>query len=378
MATLPTLPADVAGLLHAGTVIPAHPLALTEDRRLDERHQRALTRYYLASGAGGIAIGVHTTQFEIRNPGIDLYEPVLALTADVLDAELGGRSAASGAARPFVRVAGVAGPTAQAVAEAEVAASLGYHAVLLSPPRPAPDDPVLRDAARFEDLMIDRAAAVGEVLPVIGFYLQAAIRGPRLTLDFWRRFAEIESVVAIKAAPFDRYRTLDVARAVAESGRGEEIALYTGNDDAIVADLLSELTFEVQDAAGAPRRVTRHIQGGLLGHWSVWTRRAVELLEQVRRARGGDREALADLVARSAAITDSNAALFDPRHDFAGCIAGVHEVLRRQGLLAGTWCLDPAETLSPGQADEIDRVLRTHPWLSDDAFVAEHLDEWLR
>lgn len=386
MTSVPTLPADVAGLLHAGTVIPAHPLALTAERGLDERHQRALTRYYLASGAGGIAIGVHTTQFEIREPGIDLYEPVLALTADVLDAEPGGRvgatsaatGAAAGAPRPFVRVAGVAGPTAQAVAEAEVAAALGYHAVLLSPPRPASDDPVLRDPARFEDGMIERAGAVGEVLPVIGFYLQAAIRGPRLSLDFWRRFAELESVVAIKAAPFDRYRTLDVARAVAESGRGDEIALYTGNDDAIVSDLLADLTFETVDGTGATRRVTRHVQGGLLGHWSVWTRRAVELLAQVKLARGGDREALADLVARSAAITDSNAALFDPRHDFAGCIAGVHEVLRRQGLLAGTWCLDPAQTLSPGQADEIDRVLRTHPWLSDDAFVAEHLDEWLR
>lgn len=365
MAGTGGLPADAAALLHAGTVIPAHPLALTEDRRLDERHQRALTRYYVASGAGGIAIGVHTTQFEIREPGIDLYEPVLALTADVLDAEVD---------RPFVRVAGVAGPTAQAVAEAEVAASLGYHAVLLSPLRPAADDPVLRDPARLEDLMIERAAAVGEVLPVIGFYLQAAIRGPRLSLDFWRRFAELDAVVAIKAAPFDRYRTLDVARAVAGSRRGADVALYTGNDDAIVADLLSDLVFDGPDG----RPVTRRVVGGLLGHWSVWTRRAVELHEQVGRARAGDREALADLVARSAAVTDANAALFDPSHDFAGCIAGVHEVLRRQGLLAGTWCLDPAETLSPGQSEEIDRVLRLHPWLSDDEFVAEHLDVWLR
>jgi dihydrodipicolinate synthase/N-acetylneuraminate lyase len=360
----PALPRDVAALLRAGTVIPAHPLALTEDRRLDERHQRALTRYYAAAGAGGVAVGVHTTQFEIRDVG--LYEPVLALAADTLDGALA-------ADRPFVRVAGVAGPTAQAVAEAEVAASLGYHAVLLSPPRPAPGDPLLADPARLEDHAIERAAAVGEVLPVIGFYLQSAIRGPRLSLDFWRRFAELESVAAIKAAPFDRYRTLDVARAVAGASRGAEIALYTGNDDAIVADLLADLTFDGPD--GAP--VTRRVVGGLLGHWSVWTRRAVELHAQVGRARAGDREALADLVARSAAVTDANAALFDPQHGFAGCIAGVHEVLRRQGLLAGTWCLDPDETLSPGQADEIDRVLRLHPWLSDDAFVAEHLDGWL-
>lgn len=347
-------------LLHDGAVIPAHPLALTAERRFDERHQRALTRYYAASGAGGVAVGVHTTQFEIREPGIDLYEPVLALTADVLDREVD---------RPFLRVAGVAGPTAQAVAEAEIAAGLGYHAVLLSPPRPAIGAP-----EPTEDAMIERAAAVGEVLPVIGFYLQAAIRGPRLGLSFWRRFAELESVVAVKAAPFDRYRTLDVARAVAGSSRGADIALYTGNDDAIVADLLSDLTFDGPD--GSP--VTRRVSGGLLGHWSVWTRRAVELLDLVRDARAGDGAAVVELMSRAAAITDANAALFDPSHDFAGCIAGVHEVLRRQGLLAGTWCLDPAEGLSPGQSAEIDRVLRLHPWLSDDEFVAEHLDGWLR
>ncbi|WP_169164196.1 dihydrodipicolinate synthase family protein [Cellulomonas taurus] len=347
-------------LLHDGAVIPAHPLALTAERRFDERHQRALTRYYAASGAGGVAVGVHTTQFEIREPGIDLYEPVLALAADVLDREVD---------RPFLRVAGVAGPTAQAVAEAEIAAGLGYHAVLLSPPRPAIGAP-----EPTEDAMIERAAAVGEVLPVIGFYLQAAIRGPRLGLSFWRRFAELESVVAVKAAPFDRYRTLDVARAVAGSSRGADIALYTGNDDAIVADLLSDLTFDGPD--GSP--VTRRVSGGLLGHWSVWTRRAVELLDLVRDARAGDGAAVVELMSRAAAITDANAALFDPSHDFAGCIAGVHEVLRRQGLLAGTWCLDPAEGLSPGQSAEIDRVLRLHPWLSDDEFVAEHLDGWLR
>jgi len=347
-------------LLHDGAVIPAHPLALTAERRFDERHQRALTRYYAASGAGGVAVGVHTTQFEIREPGIDLYEPVLALTADVLDREVD---------RPFLRVAGVAGPTAQAVAEAEIAAGLGYHAVLLSPPRPAIGAP-----EPTEDAMIERAAAVGEVLPVIGFYLQAAIRGPRLGLSFWRRFAELESVVAVKAAPFDRYRTLDVVRAVAGSSRGADIALYTGNDDAIVADLLSDLTFDGPD--GSP--VTRRVSGGLLGHWSVWTRRAVELLDLVRDARAGDGAAVVELMSRAAAITDANAALFDPSHDFAGCIAGVHEVLRRQGLLAGTWCLDPAEGLSPGQSAEIDRVLRLHPWLSDDEFVAEHLDGWLR
>lgn len=362
------LQADVAALLAEGAVIPAHPLALTSGRRLDERHQRALTRYYLAAGAGGAAVGVHTTQFEIRDPAIGLYEPVLALAAEEFDA-----AAARPGGHPFVRVAGVAGPTSQAVAEAETAARLGYDAVLLSPPRPFPGDPLAADPHTFEKHMLDRARAVGEVLPVIGFYLQSAIRGPVLSLDFLRSLAQIESVVAIKAAPFNRYRTLDVVRAVAESGRAGEVSLYTGNDDAIISDLISEFTHEVDG-----RAVVQHVRGGLLGQWSVWTRNAVTVLEQAKDARGGDREALADLVAKAAGLTDANAALFDPSHDFAGCIAGVHEVLRRQGLLAGTWCLDPGETLSPGQSEEIDRVLRTHPWLSDDDFVAEHLDDWLR
>jgi len=347
------MPADVAHILADGAVIPAHPLALTTQRRLDERHQRALTRYYLAAGAGGLAVGVHTTQFEIREPAHNLLRPVLELAAEVMDAE---------AQRPIIRVAGACGDTPQAVAEAELAASLGYHAVLLSPAVPG---------ASHEHLLT-RATAVGEVLPIIGFYLQEAIGGPPLPVAFWRAFADLPSVVAVKTAPFNRYRTIDVVRAVAESDRGAEIALYTGNDDAIVADLLSEFRFRSGD-----REVVRHINGGLLGQWAVWTRRAVEMLDQAKAARAGDLATLALLTARASAVTDANAAVFDAANGFAGSIPGVHEVLRRQGLMTGTWCLSPDQVLSPGQAEELTRVTETHPWLTDDEFVAAHLDHWL-
>ncbi|MFI7432177.1 dihydrodipicolinate synthase family protein [Micromonospora haikouensis] len=331
-------------LLRAGTVIPAHPLALTAGRRLDERRQRALTRYYLAAGAGGLAVGVHTTQFTIRQAG--LLGPVLDLAAETVDAEAG---------RPVVKVAGACGDTAQAVAEAELAAGLGYHAVLLSPVVPGAD----------EAHLLRRARAVGEVLPVVGFYLQPAIGGPRLSTAFWRAFADLPSVVAVKLAPFDRYRTLEAVRAIAAADRGAEVALYTGNDDHIVGDLLGEF-------AG------RRFVGGLLGQWAVWTRAAVGLFARARAARDGDAAALAELTGRSAAVTDANAAVFDAANGFHGCIAGVHEVLRRQGLLDGVWCLDPAEGLSPGQAEELTRVSAAYPWLTDDDFVAEHRDGWLR
>ncbi|MEU3274461.1 dihydrodipicolinate synthase family protein [Saccharomonospora sp. NPDC006951] len=341
------LPSPEAALLARGTVIPAHPLALDADRKLDERRQRALTRYYLAAGAGGCAVAVHTTQFGIREPEVGLLRPVLELTADTLDSEHDGR--------PFVRVAGACGPTSQAVAEAELAAGLGYHAVLLSPGG-------LTGASESE--LLGRARAVGEVLPVIGFYLQEAVGGRHLSMDFWRRLAELPSVVAIKFAPFDRYRTMDVVRGVAASGRANEIALYTGNDDAIIADLIG---------AGGGRVV-----GGLLGQWAVWTKSAVETLALARRAVGGDGDALRLAVRRAPELTDANSAVFDVAHGFRGCIAGVHEVLRGQGLLAGTWCLDPGEGLSPGQAAEIARVRAAYPWLPDDDFVSAHLDEWLR
>jgi dihydrodipicolinate synthase/N-acetylneuraminate lyase len=341
-----------------GQVIPAHPLALTPARRLDERRQRALTRYYVAAGAGGVAVGVHTTQFAIRDPAVGLYRPVLELAAETARASLRAEP------RPFALVAGAVGTTANAVAEAETAATLGYDAVLLSLGawRDAPDDDVLA-----------HCRAVADVLPLFGFYLQPAVGGRVLGYRFWREFAEIESLWAIKIAPFSRYQTLDVVRAVAAAGR-DDVALYTGNDDNIVVDLLTPFPVE-----SAGREMTRRIVGGLLGQWAVWTRGAVSLLARVAADR--ERAAVdANWLALSAALTEANGAVFDVANAFAGCIPGIHEVLRRQGLLEGTWCLDPHESLSPGQAGEIDRVTRRYPFLvvEDDEFVRQRLDEWLR
>lgn len=353
MTSIPRLrPAATATLAH-GCVIPAQPLALTAERTLDERRQRALTRYYLDAGAGGLAVAVHTTQFEIRDPEHALLEPVLSLAAEEI------RSRGDDG---HVLIAGVAGETEQAITEAELARSLGYDAVLVSP----------RVPGATEQTLIERARAVGEVLPLVGFYLQSAIGGPTLTREFWREFASIPSVVAVKAAPFDRYRTLELMRGIAESGRSDEIALYTGNDDAIVADLLSE--FHVDSPTG-PR--TLRFVGGLLGQWAVGTRAAVHLLERAHRAAAGDLHALLELTSQSADVTDLNQAVFDPRNDFHGVIAGVHELLRQQGILEGIWCLNPDEGLSPGQAEEIERVRHAYPELNDDAFVAENIDRWL-
>ncbi len=329
--------------LRKGVVIPAHPLALTAERKLDERRQRALTRYYLAAGAGGVAVGVHTTQFEIREPRYGLLEPVLGLAAE----EMQGTDA--------IRIAGVVGPTAQAVCEAELAARLGYQAGLLSLG-------ALRDATVPE--LLAHARAVADVIPVFGFYLQPAVGGRVLPYEFWRAFAEIPNVVAVKMAPFNRYQTLDVIRAVADSGRAGEIALYTGNDDNIVLDLLTPHRFG---------GTTLRIAGGLLGHWAVWTKRAVELLERAHA-----RAVSPEWLTLAIEVTDSNAAFFDVANLFHGCIAGIQEVLRRQGLLEGRWCLNPAEELSPGQMEEIDRVYRAYPHLNDDDFVRENLDRWLR
>jgi len=330
-------------LLRKGVVIPAHPLALTSKRKLNERRQRALTRYYLAAGAGGLAVGVHTTQFVIREAG--LLKPVLALASEEEKKH-----------KPLtLKIAGVCGSTKQATAEAALARELGSDIGLLSLA-------ALKDAG--EDKLIAHAKAVGETIPLFGFYLQPAVGGRVLPYSFWRRFAEIPSVVGIKMAPFNRYQTLDVLRAVAESGRADEIALYTGNDYNILLDLLTEFRF-----GGKPLRIV----GGLLGHWSVWTRKAVELLAEVHRAGGPTPE----LLTRAAQITDSNAAFFDAANAFHGCIAGLHEVLRRQGLLEGLWCLDPKEGLSKGQKEEIDRVYETYPHLNDDAFVYQYRDLWL-
>lgn len=332
-------------------MIPAHPLALTASRRLDERRQAALTRYYIDAGAGGIAVGVHTTQFAIREPQHGLLHPVLELAATTTHAWRGRR--------PVALIAGIVGETRQAVREAALARSLGYDAGLLSLG-------ALRDAT--DTHLIAHCRRVADIIPVFGFYLQPAVGGRALGWRFWRAFADIPNVVAIKIAPFDRYATLEVVRAVADSGR-KDIALYTGNDDNIIGDLATPFPAEVNG-----KRVTRRIVGGLLGQWAVWTRRAVQMLEQARRI---PRSGSSDWMTVAAALTDANSAIFDARNKFAGCIPGIHEVLRRQGLVRGRWCLDPREEMSAGQSREIDRVTRAYPELTDDDFVAEHIDRWL-
>lgn len=353
------------GVLRRGVVIPAHPLALTPARKLDERRQRALTRYYLDAGSGGVAVGVHTTQFAIRQPKHELYRPVLELAAETID-EWRGRHRRS---QPVLRVAGVIGPTREAVAEARIARDLGYEVGLLG----------LGALARATDAqLIQHARAVGEVMPLMGFYLQPAVGGRALSYGFWRRLAELESVVAIKIAPFNRYDTWNVVRAIADSGRQRDIALYTGNDDNIVVDLLTVFP-ALRPGAHRAKRV--RIVGGLLGHWAFWTRKAVELLARTHHLVRGNRlggRAPAGLLGLAAQITDANGAVFDAANGFRGCIPGIHEILRRQGLLRGRWCLDPGEELSPGQAKEIDRVCAAYPHLTDDGFVQEHLDDWLR
>ena len=339
--------------LRRGLVIPAHPLALTHERKLDERHQRALTRYYLAAGATGIAVGVHTTQFTIRDPKFSLLRPVLEIAAE------------EARKHAVVKIAGVCGKIREASAEAELAKSLGYDAALLSLA-------ALRDAS--VPALLDQMRTIASIIPIIGFYLQPTVGGRVLPYEFWREFSEIPNLVAIKIAPFNRYQTLDVVRAVVESGRADEIVLYTGNDDNIVADLLTEFDF-----AGKRARIV----GGLLGHWAVWTRRAVALVNCIKLAISDpkqDASNMKTLLTIAAQITDMNSAVFDTRNDFRGCISGIHEVLRRQGLLEGRWCLDPNEELSPGQSEELDRVCRTYPELCspDDTFIRENLDAWLR
>lgn len=356
MSSTLTIDSRVHDVLRRGVVIPAHPLALDAHRQLDERRQRALTRYYCEAGAGGIAVGVHTTQFAIRDPEIGLFEPVLGLAVETI------RECEQKSGKRLVKIAGVCGQTQQAAREAELARNLGYDAALLSLGA--------LGAASVPELT-EHCRTVAGVIPLVGFYLQTAVGGRVLDFQFWRQFLEIDNVVAIKVAPFNRYQTLDVVRALAESGRESEIALYTGNDDNIIADLLTDFRVQV-----GTRTVSIRFAGGLLGHWAVWTRRAVELLEKVRESREHP-ELPRDLLARSAETTDANAALFDARHNFAGCIAGLHEILRRQGLLRGGWCLDPQENLSPGQMEEIDRVCASYPHLNDDEFVAQNLAGWL-
>lgn len=343
--------------LQRGLVIPALPLALDANRKWDERRQRALLRYYFAAGAGGVAVGVHTTQFAIRDPQVGLFAPLLKLAAEEFAQADAHRT------ETLIRICGLCGPTAQAVTEARLAVDAGYHAGLLSLA-------ALKNAT--DDELITHCRAVAEVMPIIGFYLQPSVGGRTLPYSFWRRFAEIENVVAIKLAPFNRYQTLDVVRAVTESGR-EDIALYTGNDDNIVIDLLTPFRFQVD---GEWR--TRRIVGGLLGHWAVWTQKAVTLLARCHELTLKNQPIDQEILTLAQQVTDSNAAFFDAANGYHGCIAGIHEVLRRQGLLEGIWCLDPDETLSPGQKAEIDRVYAAYPELNDDAFVRENLDRWLK
>src|SRR4051812_36798793 len=344
-------PPEVLALLRKGVVIPAHPLALDAERKLDPRRQRALTRYYLDAGSGGLAVGVHTTQFAIREAG--LYRPVL---------EIAARTASEWARRPVVMIAGVVGRTAQAIQEAQLARDLGYHAGLLS---------LAAMKGASEDELIAHAQAIAREMPLVGFYLQPAVGGIVLPVSFWRRFAAIENVVAIKMAPFNRYRTLDVIRGVVEAGAHERITLYTGNDDHIVLDLVTPFTVRTNGAS-----TTVRIKGGLLGHWSVWVKSAVDLLGRVHAAIESG-PIPPDLLALDSAVTDCNAAIFDVANDFHGVICGCHEILRRQGLLAGLWCLDPNEQLGPGQMQEIDRVCTAYPELTDDAFVRQNIARWL-
>ncbi|MFD2101510.1 dihydrodipicolinate synthase family protein [Flagellimonas iocasae] len=348
-----TLSNDLKEYLHSGMVIPANPTALTKNLELDERRQRALSRYYLDAGSGGLAVGVHTSQFEIREAR--LYQPVLELAKEEIDHHCQKTN------KSIFRIAGALGNTNQATQEAKIASDLGYHAVLLSLA-------ALKNQSNEE--LVAHCKAVAEIIPVVGFYLQPSVGGRILDTDFWRSFSQIENVVAIKMAPFDRYHTIDVVRGVAESGRAHEIALYTGNDDNIVADLLTEYHIPVGD-----KIIKKRIIGGLLGHWAVWNKKAVELYDKVKNASPSD---LQDLLSLGIKVTDSNAAFFDSRNGFKGSIAGIHEVLIRQGLLEANYTINPNERLSPGQKEEIDRVYKLYPELNDDNFVAENLDKWMR
>ncbi|MES2524678.1 MAG: dihydrodipicolinate synthase family protein [Gemmatimonadota bacterium] len=343
--------------LAVGHVIPAHPLALTPSRTVDERSQRALTRYYIDAGAGGMAVGVHTTGFPIHDAKIGLYRPVLELAAETATASLAETP------RPFLRVAGLIGDTAQAIREAEIARTLGYHCGLISLG-------AWRDAE--DKAILAHCRHVAEAFPLFGFYLQPAVGGRVLSYGFWREFAEIANVVAIKVAPFDRYATLDVVRAIADAGR-DDIALYTGNDDAILADLITDIP-----VATGGRAHTRHFAGGLLGQWAVWTHAAVRWLDEIRAWRASAATTVPrEWLTRGAALTMANAIVFDAANGYRGCLPGILETLRRQGLVRGTWTFDIHEQLSRGQADAIARVASRFPELVDDDFVAEHRDRWL-
>jgi dihydrodipicolinate synthase/N-acetylneuraminate lyase len=345
---------ELVHMLRQGVVIPAHPLALTPDLQLDEDAQVALTRYYCAAGVGGVAVGVHTTQFEIHDPAVGLLRPVLELAAAVVDEALAAQP------RPLVKVAGLIGPTRQAVAEAELAVALGYHVGLLSLA-------ALKTSSDAD--LLAHCRRVAEVIPIFGFYLQPAVGGRVLSYGFWREFAEIENVVAIKVAPFNRYQTLDVARAVVEAGRRDTLPLYTGNDDNIVADLITPFVFD-------PAQSPLYFAGGLLGQWAVWTQAAVQMLAAIHAQRAAGQVDYAHWLTYGAQLTEANAAIFDAAHDYRGCIPGIAYVLQQQELVATTRTLNPHEILAPGQTAEIERIRHRYPFLTDDAFVAAHRDGW--
>ncbi len=341
--------------LSEGTVIPATPLALDNNRNLNEKGLRLLMNYYLASGAGGIATAVHTTQFEIRKPEIALFEPVLKIVSEEIDKFEKENDTV------IVKVAGVCGPIEQATKEAELAKKYGYDAVLLSPGG-------LNHLS--EDEMIERTKAVAAIMPVIGFYLQTAVGGRVFTYNYWERLCAIDNVVAIKCASFNRYQTLEVVRAAAMSERSDKVTLYTGNDDNIVIDLLTKYKFDKNG-----KSVVKAFEGGLLGHWSVWTNNVVNMFKMLKAEKDKDTIST-ELLTLAAEVTDANSAFFDTANSFAGCIAGLHEVLRRQGLMENILCLNPDETLSAGQLEEIDRVYRAYPHLNDDAFIKENIESW--
>jgi dihydrodipicolinate synthase/N-acetylneuraminate lyase len=349
---------DIINKLRSGCVIPAHPLALQADNTIDEQHQKALTRYYLASGAGGLAVGVHTTQFAIHNPKIGLYRPVLELAS-----ETARQCFESTNCDEPIMIAGIVGETGQAVKEAELARDLGYHLGLLS---------LTALRGKSVDELIDHVRQVAKVIPIMGFYLQEAISQMVLGAEFWRKFVEIAEVVAIKIAPFNRYQTLDVLEAVAYSGRADEIALYTGNDDNIILDLLTQYEFNI-----AGRTVSFQIIGGLLGQWACWTKRAVECLAGIKKIRENKMPVPQEMLALTSQLTLANKAIFDADNHFTGCIPGILYVLKRQGLVEEVWTLDKNECLSPGQAEKIDKIIENYPQLVDDDFVKENLDIWL-
>ena len=350
------IPIEIMQDFRDGVVIPALPLALNSDRSFDEIHEKALVRYYIDAGVGGLAVGVHSTQFEIRDEEVGLFETVLSLASEEMDqyCEKQGKR--------ILKIAGVVGKTDQALKEAEFAVSKGYHAALLS---------LSAYADGSIDEMVEHSAKIAEIIPLIGFYLQPSVGGRVLPYEFWRKFVEIDNVIAVKMAPFNRYQTFDVIRAVAEAGKENDIVLYTGNDDNILIDLLTP--FKVRTSQGEK---TLRIMGGLLGHWGMWTQKAVELMEKVKTIREKDQIPI-EMLTLAAEITDTNAAFFDTANGFAGCIPGIHEVLRRQGLLQGTWCLNPHENLSPGQSEEIDRIYASYPHLNDDEFVKNNLTDWM-